>query len=912
MPQVESHAATAIVSQTQDNMGIGEIDTQMRQLEQHLLEALDIQDKAQIWDMVSAIRQGTLDLSQLTEANATKAARLLTTLCTLTILAEDQLNQSQTEQFKNAQNVSLPIGLSNAVRSSLSSGVSQAQSQACLKSMLVAPVFTAHPTEMRRASIVERENAISQSFSDLIRAETTYEKQAAHDALFRNIALLWQTRLHRVERITVYDEIKNTLGFVERAILPALIDLYAHWESDLDIETDFPNLLRLGSWIGGDRDGHPLVDEMTLKLAYQAQAQVIGKFHLQALDRLDMELTISIDLSKVSSGVEELARKSGNNDIHRVDEPYRRAISYIRTRFHQTLRRLWGEAVSSRRATDDDHLKPYDSVQAYIADLIILRQSLLDHNDKRMISPTLKSMIKIAKACGFHLMSLDVRQNSDVHERVIAELFAQSNRLVDYAALSENERISVLLSELTSDNNLRWPFAEYSEETARELRIIDATAEIIGAYGRDAIGAYVVSKAASVSDILEPLVLMKQAGLVRGGVSPHSMIRVSPLFETIGDLEAAPEIMNRWLGLASMRQIYERPAMIEVMLGYSDSNKDGGYTSSRWSLHRASQALKAVCKKHDVGLRLFHGRGGSVGRGGGPSFAAILAQPEGTVGGQIRVTEQGEMIARKFGTKTTAFKTLDTMAAAAYLASVPKSKQDPHHDDRQAEDRFAPIMDKLSAAAFKAYRALVYDDPHFLAFFRSVTPISEITDLKIGSRPASRTKSDLIEDLRAIPWVFSWSQARLMLPGWYGFSKAVQTLGIDDQTLQDMISQWGFFDVFLSNMEMALAKSDLTVARLYLGLANEPIEAERIFQSIKQEWDQTHALILRIRKSDRLLSTDPVLRESIERTRPLLDTLNRLQVELLSRRRKGAEGKLLRLATQICINGVAQALRNTG
>ena len=430
---------------------------------------------------------------------------------------------------------------------------------------------------------------------------------------------------------------------------------------------------------------------------------------------------------------------------------------------------------------------------------------------------------------------------------------------------------------------LRWEFGKYSDETRKELRIVDAAAALIKTFGPEAFGAYVISKAASVSDILEPLVLLKQAGLVRGGQQPHSMLKISPLFETIGDLEAAPEIMRKWMGNFAVRSLMGRPAIQEVMLGYSDSNKDGGYTASRWHLHKGSKAIKAVCEemsekggrdengklKHAIRLRLFHGRGGSVGRGGGPSFSAILAQPEGTVGGQIRVTEQGEMIARKFGNQRVAHKTLDTFAAATFLASKPGLAVHPgdgdHRPGGQAppawpspgarEAKFTPVMDRICDASFKAFRGLVYDDPHFLAFFRSVTPISEISDLKIGSRPASRTASGKIEDLRAIPWVFSWSQSRLVLASaWYGFATAVRELGVSDDVLIEMMG-WDFFEVFIANMEMALAKCDMEIGALYVGLASEPEEATRIFATIRTEFDETVALIKRIRKADTLLST---------------------------------------------------------
>jgi len=878
-------------------------------LEGFLTEAVHEFGKAQVLAKIDGLKARVLTLKGLTESEAAHAARLLTCLSALTVISEDVANLAQIETFTDAEGTPQPISLINAVSSARLDGYSQAEIEDTLRGILASPVFTAHPTEMRRASIVEREYEIT---SLLAKYETTNrptDRKYLEEDLYRAVALLFNTRLNRPERISVADEIQNSLSVVRRSILPALTELYTQWGKEIDLEGPLPNILKLGSWIGGDRDGHPHVDDTTLKYAFEQQAKLILGFYFERLEKLDIELTLSQELGKVSDALLELARKSADTNVHRVDEPYRRAITYIRTRLAAT-----SEAILNQpHALTNPLIPAYETAEAFVLDLKVIRDSLKAFGGQRLIGRTLKSMIQIARSCGFHLLSLDLRQNSSVHERVIAELFAQSSELLDYASLSENERVSALVAELTNDRLLRWPFARYSAETQRELKIIDAAAEVVRVFGPEAIGSYIISMAKSVSDILEPLVLLKQAGLVYGGPSPHTMIRTAPLFETIEDLEAAPEIMKRWLGLPAMRSLLGRPAIQEVMLGYSDSNKDGGYTASRWSLHKASSAIKAVCVERGVKLRLFHGRGGSVGRGGGPAFAAILAQPEGTVDGQIRVTEQGEMIARKFGNAITAQKTLDAFSAAVFLASLPSREavKGPSRE-KLAQAKYGDLMEKLSDASFKSYRELVYDDPHFLAFFRSITPISEISDLKIGSRPASRTRSGKIEDLRAIPWVFSWSQSRFVLPGWYGFASAVKAVGADDATLIRMAEEWEFFDVFLANMEMALAKSDMDIAALYADLASDPVEARRIFARIRAEFDETVALCLRIRKSDTLLPDQETLRASIDRSAPLLDTLNHMQVELLRLRREGNTHKLVELAMQLTVNGIASALRNTG
>ncbi|MGZ3297622.1 MAG: phosphoenolpyruvate carboxylase, partial [Asticcacaulis sp.] len=799
-------------------------------LDGYLHEAVTGFNRASVLDKIEALKSPGFDLSTLSESDAAHAARLMTCLSTLQVISEDVSQLGQIDTFKSFDGTIQPVSLANAVRSAMQEGLPDEEIEDVLKGLMASPVFTAHPTEMRRATVVEREFEIAQLLQAYEKAANAAEKQQVEDDLYRAVALLWSTRLNRPERITVQDEIRNLLGAVKRSILPALVTLYNEWGRDIRHDGPLPNIVKLGSWIGGDRDGHPHVDEVTLNYAFKTQATIAFGFYQQQLDKLDIELTSSDEVVQVSEALTELARKSQNTDIHRVDEPYRRAIAHIKHRLMRTRAQVLGEPIVNGASI----APAYEKSEAFVADLRVVADSLIAHGGSRLVGRTLRTLIRIARSCGFHLLALDLRQNSDIHERVVAELFTQSSELVDYLGMSESERCSLLFAELTNDRILRWEFAKYSEETRKELRIVDAAAALITTFGPEAFGAYIISKAASVSDILEPLVILKQAGLVRGGPQPHSMFRISPLFETIGDLEAAPDIMKKWLGNFAVRSIMGRPAIQEVMLGYSDSNKDGGYTASRWHLHKASKAIKAVCEKANVRLRLFHGRGGSVGRGGGPAFNAILAQPEGTVGGQIRVTEQGEMIARKFGNVITAHKTLDAFAAATFLATIPRRKDHAPSQDAALEERFAPVMDKICDASFAAYRGLVYDDPHFLAFFRSVTPISEISDLKIGSRPASRTASGKIEDLRAIPWVFAWSQSRFVLPGWFGFASAVKALGVEDAVLQDMVA-WDFFDVFLSNMEMALAKTDMDIASAYMTLAKEPEEAQRIFAVIRTE-----------------------------------------------------------------------------
>ena len=502
-------------------------------------------------------------------------------------------------------------------------------------------------------------------------------------------------------------------------------------------------------------------------------------------------------------------------------------------------------------------------------------------------------------------MAIDMRQNADVHERVVAELIQRSGQDIDYLALDEEAKVAFLLAEMTHQRPLRSPFADYSEETTRELATIDAAAEAVRHYGPGVIGAYVVSKTATLSDMLEPLVLLAQSGLASGGAQPRATVRISPLFETIEDLDHGPAILRRWLELPLARSILGEAPVQEVMVGYSDSNKDGGYVASRRGVARAASALAAECDRLGVGLRIFHGRGGSVGRGGGPAAEAVLAQPPGTVQGRLRMTEQGEMIARRYGDQVTARRNLESLTAAVLTST----RQTP---DPEPSDASKAAMDALAAGSFAAYRSLVYETPGFTDFFWSATPIGEIVQLNIGSRPASRTASRRIEDLRAIPWVFSWSQARFMLPGWYGFAGGVERAGLTVPQLADLSDEYDFFAALLSNMELALAQSDMTIAARYAALAADVPGSETIMDTIRREHDRAIDLALSIRGGGKLLDDRPDLAESVELAAAAVDPLNHLQLELLSRRRKGDEDEQLRLAIQLTVAGVAAGLRNTG
>ncbi len=774
---------------------------------------------------------------------------------------------------------------------------------AALADLDVVPVLTAHPTEVRRRALVDREAEISRLMA-LRRHSLPPDLDARiREGLFREVALLWRTRLHRPEKITVRDEIRNALSIVRTSLLPAMVDLYETWSERVAGGGDVPPILRLGSWLGGDRDGHPGVTGETLRLALKSQSRVILDLYAEEVRKLWADLAISDVYAGASEALRELARSSDDESPHRADEPYRLALEFIFDRLSATSQKLAGQPVSFALGPSTEGA--YDSPDEFVADLETIRASLANHGGERLIGTRLTTLLQVARACGFHLMAIDLRQNADVHERVVAELIQRSGQDVDYLSLDEEAKVAFLLAEMTHQRPIRSPFADYGEETTRELATLDAAAEAVRHYGRGVIGAYVVSKTATLSDILEPIVLLAQSGLAWGGARPGAAVRVSPLFETIEDLDHGPAVLRRWLELPLARSILGETPVQEIMVGYSDSNKDGGYVASRRGVARAATALAEVCDSIGVGLRIFHGRGGSVGRGGGPAAEAVLAQPPGTVQGRLRMTEQGEMIARRYGDQPTARRNLEGLAAAVLTAT----RQAP---DPEPSDASKAAMDALAAGSFAAYRSLVYETPGFTDFFWSATPISEIVTLNIGSRPASRTASRRIEDLRAIPWVFSWSQARFMLPGWYGFAGGVERAGLSVPQLADLSDEFDFFAALLSNMELALAQSSMDIAARYARLAGDVPNAEAIMDTIRREHDRASELALSIRGGHRLLDDRPDLAESVELAAAAVDPLNHLQLELLSRRRAGDEDEQLRLAIQLTVAGVAAGLRNTG
>ena len=804
---------------------------------------------------------------------------------------------------------------------------------------LIAPVLTAHPTEVQRKSILDAEQDISHLLADLEQPHTAAETAQLITLLKARIATLWQTRMLRYAKLTVADEIENALSYYRITFLKALPQLHQQVVASLaaltpatSADSDIgPNsFVQMGSWIGGDRDGNPNVGAATMQHALVRQSTTIFDFYLEEIHALGSELSISTLLVAVSDELQTLADASPDTSAHRTDEPYRRVLVGCYARLAATARSLGATSILRKEVAP---AAPYAQPGDFAADLQAIANSLQAHHGAVLVQPRLITLQRAVDIFGFHLATLDMRQSSDVHQRVLTELFASAQVEPDYPALSEAQKIALLLSELAQPRLLTSPYQTYLEETTSELEILRTASTLRQRYGNRAIQNYIISHTESVSDLLELMLLQKETGLAKTAVSAAQSnnqcaldLMVIPLFETIPDLRLAADIMAQWMAIPLVAaMITQQGNLQEVMLGYSDSNKDGGFLTSNWELYKAETALVAVFAQAGVRLRLFHGRGGTVGRGGGPSYEAILAQPAGTVSGQLRLTEQGEIIASKFSNPDIGRRNIELLVAATLEASLMPSSDDAERTAQRAA--FEAVMEQLSDHAYRAYRDLVYDTPGFTMYFFESTPITEIAELNIGSRPASRKASRRIEDLRAIPWGFSWGQCRLLLPGWYGFGTAIARW-LDDcestdegaariTTLQNMARHWPFFGTLLSNMDMVLAKIDLALAARYATLVDDATLRSEIFDRLVDEHARTAQYLSLITGSNERLTSSPHLAQSIKNRFAYLDPLNHLQVELIRRHRAvvSAQNDIderVRRGIHLSINGIAAGLRNTG
>ena len=792
--------------------------------------------------------------------------------------------------------------------------VSRETLQAFLDNALISPVLTAHPTEVQRKSTLDCHLIISSLLSNRDRLDMTPDELAENEnALRRFVLILWQTRMLRTAKLTVRDEIRNGLEFYRYTFLNEIPKIYANLEKQLgarfDEDIKVPPLLRVGSWIGGDRDGNPFVTHDVMQYAVQQHSELAFEHYLNETHILGQRLSLTDRLADVSDELRKLSDASPDKAVSRSDEPYRRALILIYSRLSATATKLGHEI--SHLPPVDKQADPYATPQQFIADLDVLIESLLRHGAVYLARGRLANLRRAAEVFGFHLAPLDMRQHSAIHEQTVSELLAHGASITNYAELDETARRQVLLSTLQVGKPLIVDLGQYSDVVQSELRIMQAAADIHQRFGRAALPNHIISKADAVSDMLELALMLQQVSLLEGDDALH--INIIPLFETIEDLRSCGPIMDELFAIPYYRQLLvNRGNTQEVMLGYSDSNKDGGYVTANWELYKAELELVKVFAKYGIELRLFHGRGGTVGRGGGPSYEAILAQPPGSVNGQIRITEQGEVISSKYSNPEIGQRNLETLIAATMEATLLH-----HHGDDSTMPEFHRIMEALSIDAFAAYRKLVYETPGFTEYFFTSTPIREIAELNIGSRPSARRASDRIEDLRAIPWVFSWGLNRTLLPGWLGFGSAVkQFIAREGEAglaqLQAMYREWAFFRGLMSNMDMVLSKTDMGIASRYAGLVEDVELRERIFGAIHSEWEDTVEQLFAVTGNSSLLQENPAFARSLLTRTPYIDPLNHLQVALLEHHRAGNKDELVKRAIHLTINGIATGLRNSG
>jgi phosphoenolpyruvate carboxylase len=854
-------------------------------------------------------------LDALTTDQAVAVVRAFSYFSLLANIAEDRHHIRRSRDIRREGARPLPSTVRGLFVEARDAGIDAGEAAAKLARVRVHPVLTAHPTEVQRKSTLDCQLSIAEWLARIDAADALPEEiEAATTQLRRLIATLWQTRMIRAVKLGVRDEIENALAYFNYTFIEAVPAIVADIEDRVaslpgaTARPKLPPLIRVGSWVGGDRDGNPFVTAEMLDHAFRRQGEVAFDHYLGEVHALGAELPLSGLLTHATPALAGLADQSPDRSPHRQDEPYRRALTGIYARLAASAEAL---GLRHQRRTAVGSAQPYGDAAAFIADLDVIDASLRGGGSGLLADGRLRVLRKAAEAFGFHLATLDLRQNSEVHEAVVEELLREAEVARDYASLDEAGRQRLLLAELDNPRPLRSPFARYSELALGELAIFEAAALARRRLGPDAIRQYVISKTDSVSDLLEVAVLLKEVGLVTPGAQPASQLQIVPLFETIGDLRRAPETMRAWFALPAARAMVRSLGDVqEVMLGYSDSNKDGGYVTSNWELYKAETALVQEFRSAGVRLRFFHGRGGTVGRGGGPSFDAILAQPPGSVQGELRLTEQGEVIASKYANREIGRRNLEALLAATVRATLDDA---PH----AGHEGFHAVMEELSRDAMAAYRDLVYGTDGFVEYFRGTTPIVEIAELNIGSRPASRKATRAIEDLRAIPWGFSWGQARVALPGWFGFGAAATAFvarrgDAGRELLAKMWREWPFFRTMLSNLDMLLAKTDLAVAERYKELLADRRLADAIFGRIRGEFDATVAALFQITGEKAFLAANPSLARSIRNRFPYLDPLNHLQLELLKRHRAGGAEERVKSGIHLSINGLAAGLRNSG
>lgn len=773
-----------------------------------------------------------------------------------------------------------------------------------LEHLNVVPVLTAHPTQVQRKSMLDLTNHIHsllRKYRDVKLGLINKDKW--HNDLRRYIEIIMQTDMIREKKLKVTNEITNAMEYYNSSFLKAVPHLTTEYKRlaqahGLNLKQAKP--ITMGMWIGGDRDGNPFVTAKTLKQSALTQCEVIMNYYDKKIYQLYREFSLSTSIVNVSKQVREMARQSKDNSIYREKELYRRALFDIQSKIQATKTYLIeDEEVGTRYETANDFYK----------DLIAIRDSLLENKGESLISGDFVELLQAVEIFGFYLASIDMRQDSSVYEACVAELLKSAGIHSRYSELSEEEKCDLLLKELEEDPRiLSATHAEKSELLAKELAIFKTARVLKDKLGDNVIRQTIISHATSLSDMLELAILLKEVGLVD---TERARVQIVPLFETIEDLDHSEETMRKYLSLSLAKKwIDSRNNYQEIMLGYSDSNKDGGYLSSCWTLYKAQQQLTAIGDEFGVKVTFFHGRGGTVGRGGGPTYEAITSQPLKSIKDRIRLTEQGEVIGNKYGNKDAAYYNLEMLVSAAINRMITQKKS-----DTNTPNRYEAIMDQVVDRSYDIYRDLVFGNEHFYDYFFESSPIKAISSFNIGSRPAARKTITEIGGLRAIPWVFSWSQSRVMFPGWYGvgssFKEFINKNPENIAILRDMYQNWPFFQSLLSNVDMVLSKSNMNIAFEYAKLCEDE-QVKAIYETILNEWQVTKNVILAIEGHDELLADNPYLKASLDYRMPYFNILNYIQLELIKRQRRGELSSDQERLIHITINGIATGLRNSG
>jgi len=813
--------------------------------------------------------------------------------------------------------------------------------------MLIQLVFTAHPTEATRRSLITKSNRIAGLLeqNDQIAPMTPRQHTHWRQELEGLIDLLWRTDAVRQVRPQPLDEIKMGIYYLDEVLYRAIPDLYEEFEELLRAtypELRVPPFLRLGSWIGGDQDGNPFVGPDTMLAAlrlqrehvinhYRANIEALAQQYSQSLQHAHITPALQRSLEEDAACMPDYDQELGPQTAL---EPYRRKLSFMWKRLSNTLASFSSPTVPERfltRAstpTQERQHALYDNAEQLLDDLRLVQQSLHSDGETELAQGKLAKLIRQVEVFGFYFASLDVRQHSERHATALAELLRVTGlRQDDYMTLNEHERIAILQNLLRDPRVLTRPDLCLSDETWHILRTFQTIRIAREEFGQLAITSYIISMTHTLSDLLEVQFFCKEAGITD--------LPIVPLFETIDDLHTCMTILEEAFSYPEYNQYVRNCGRLQqVMLGYSDSSKDGGILTSSWELYKAQQHLSALGRHFDIGITIFHGRGGAIGRGGGPIYEAILGQPPGTVNGRLRITEQGEMLSFKYGLHEIAIRNMELIVAGVVQSSIPDEEIIETQVHPRPSEAWIAVMDRLSASAHARYRALIYDDPAFLSFFEQATPILELGWLNIGSRPARRTKGRGIEDLRAIPWVFSWMQSRYVLPSWYGVGSALEEYIAEDPAclaeLQQLYRSWPFWRAFLDNLQMTLSKADMHIAQHYARLVEDEALRSRFSRVIQDEYERTKRMLIAIVGGRELLDTSPVLQESIRRRNPYVDPLSYFQVALLRRLRSlggplmperdtqppddplEQERTRLTYAVLLTINGIAAGLRNTG